>query len=75
MDIKKIILNRLINYCYINDIGIGGYALVLQNIVHESDIQYIIAEKYYEEIRDEIIKEMIEYERESKTEECNQGNI
>lgn len=75
MDIKKIILNRLINYCYINDIGIGGYALVLQNIVHESDIQYIIAEKYYEEIKDEIIKEMIEYERESKTEKCNQGNI
>lgn len=75
MDIKKIILNRLINYCYINDIGIGGYALVLQNIVHENDIQYIIVEKYYEEIRDEIIKEMIKYERESKIEECNQGNI
>ena len=75
MDIKKIILNRLINYCYINDIGIGGYALVLQNIIHENDIQYIIAEKYYEEIKDEIIKEMISYERETETEECNQGNI
>lgn len=75
MDIKKIILNRLINYCYINDIGIGGYALVLQNIIHENDIQYIIAEKYYEEIKDEIIKEMISYERESETEKCNQGNI
>lgn len=75
VNVKQIILKRLIDYCYINDIGIGGYALVLQNIVHESDIQYIIAEKYYEEIRDEIIKEMIEYERKSKTEECNQGNI
>lgn len=75
MDIKKLILTRLINYCYINDVGMTGYASVLQNIVHENDIQYIIAEKYYEEIRDEIIKEMINYERESETEECNQGNI
>lgn len=48
---------------------------MLQNIVHETDIQYLIAEKYYEEIKDELIREMIDYERKNKIEECNQGSI
>lgn len=75
MDIKNIILNRLINYCYINDIGITGYSLVLQNIIHETNIQYLIAEKYLEENKDEIIREMIKYERKGKTETSNQGSV
>ena len=75
LDIKNIILNRLINYCYVNDIGITGYSLVLQNIVHETNIQYLIAEKYLEENKDEIIREMIEYERKGKTETSNQGSV
>lgn len=65
----------MIIYCYINNIGISGYASVLQNIVHETDIQYLIAEKFYEENKDELIREMINDERKNKIEECNQGNI
>ena len=65
----------MIIYCYINDIGISGYASVLQNIVHETDIQYLIAEKYYEEIKDEIMREMINDERKAEIKECDKGNI
>lgn len=65
----------MIIYCYINNISISGYASVLQNIVHETDIQYLIAEKFYEENKDELIREMINDERKNKIEECNQGNI
>ena len=65
----------MIIYCYINDIGISGYASVLQNIVHETDIQYLIAEKYYEEIKDEIMREMTNDERKAEIKECDKGNI
>ena len=65
----------MIIYCYINDIGISGYASVLQNIVHETDIQYLIAEKFYEENKDEIIMEMINDERKAETETSNQGHL
>lgn len=65
----------MIIYCYINDIGISGYTSVLQNIVHETDIQYLIAEKYYEKNKDEIIREMINYERKAEIKECDKGNI
>lgn len=75
VDVKQIILKRLIDYCYINDIGITGWKNVLQNIVHENDIQYILAEKFFEENQDEIIKEMLEYERKRKTETSDKGSV
>lgn len=65
----------MIIYCYINDIGISGYASVLQNIVHETDIQYLIAEKFYEENKDELIREMINDERKAETETSNKRYI
>lgn len=75
VNVKQIILKRLIDYCYINDIGITGYKNVLQNIVHERDIQYILAEKYFDENQDTIIREMIEYERKRKTETSDKGSV
>lgn len=75
VNVKQIILKRLIDYCYINNIGITGYKNVLQNIVHEKDIQYILAEKYFDENQDTIIREMIEYERKRKTETSDKGSI
>lgn len=75
VNVKQIILKRLIDYCYINNIGITGYKNVLQNIVHEVDIQYILAEKYFEENKDEIIREMIEYERKRKIETSDKGSV
>lgn len=75
VNVKQIILKRLIDYCYINNIGITGYKNVLQNIVHERDIQYILAEKYFDENQDMIIREMIEYERKRKTETSNKGSV
>ena len=75
VNVKQIILKRLIDYCYINNIGITGYKNVLQNIVHEVDIKYILAEKYFEENKDEIIREMIEYERKRKIETSDKGSV
>ncbi len=75
VNVKQIILKRLIDYCYINNIGITGYKNVLQNIVHERDIQYILAEKYFDENQDTIIREMIEYERKRKTETSDKGSV
>ena len=75
VNVKQIILKRLIDYCYINNIGITGYKNVLQNIVHERDIQYILAEKYFDENQDMIIREMIEYERKRKTETSDKGSV
>lgn len=75
VNVKQIILKRLIDYCYINDIGITGYKNVLQNIVHEVDIQYILAEKYFNENQDTIIREMIEYERKRKIETSDKGSV
>lgn len=75
VNVKQIILKRLIDYCYINNIGITGYKNVLQNIVHEVDIQYILAEKYFDENQDTIIREMIEYERKGKIETSDKGSV
>lgn len=75
VNVKQIILKRLIDYCYINNIGITGYKNVLQNIVHEVDIQYILAEKYFNENQDTIIREMIEYERKRKIETSDKGSV
>ena len=75
VNVKQIILKRLIDYCYINNIGITGYKNVLQNIVHEVDIQYILAEKYFDENQDTIIREMIEYERKRKIETSDKGSV
>lgn len=71
IDIKKIIIKRLSNYCYINDIKFTGYENVLNNVIHENDIQYIIAENFFNENKKEIIEEMIKNERERKTDKGN----
>lgn len=71
MIIKDMIVKRAIEYCYINGIGITGYENILNNVIHEIDIQYLIAEDYFKNNKELMKSEMIEYERKDKTEKSN----
>lgn len=68
--IFNIICSRLKNICYINNYNSTAYENVLYNIIHETDIEYLIAEHFFNENKNKIL-EMVENEKQGKINESN----
>ncbi len=60
---------------YTNDLSSRAFEPVLNNIVHETDMEYLIAEEYFMKNKDGIISDVILYERERKTDKGTKGDI
>lgn len=60
---------------YTNDLSSRAFESVLNNIVHETDMEYLIAEEYFMKNKDGIISDVILYERERKIDKGTKGDI